>query len=115
MTPEQINIAIAEACGWNDVGFSPSWDAVIGTRYEEGTETYAIVPNYCTDLNAMHKAEKTLDFSQCKRFTEHLKTIGDANAELMGHEAENFDWHSTAMQRAEAFLRTFNKWEDQNA
>lgn len=116
MTPEQINIKIAEVCGWvqriyGGWGEPNEPEDCFGVE-DKVWDRVSELPNYCADLNAMHEAEKVMDFAQCNRFTKHLRSIGDANAELMGHEAENFDWHATAMQRAEAFLRALNKWEE---
>jgi hypothetical protein len=104
MTDEQINAAIAEACGWTDVtashrsGRAPKADYV-------GYEFY---PNYCTDLNAMHEAEKVLAPKNWNNFSEkwhdYYKNLrrGDAGRAI----------HATARQRAEAFLRALGKWED---
>jgi hypothetical protein len=99
MTNEQINIAIAEACGW---------------KYEKN-ETHAPdgsfwwskeleIPDYCNDLNAMHEAEKILsDESHADYACELVKTI-----------RRNGEWFesvsATAAQRAEAFLKTIEKW-----
>lgn len=57
--------------------------------------------DYCADLNAMHEAEKVLTELQCGFFRTHLR-----------ERLENYIWHATARQRAEAFLRTLGKWED---
>ena len=98
MTNEQINIAIAEACGW---------------KYEKN-ETHAPdgafwwskkpeFPDYCNDLNAMHQAEKIFNHAQYCRYISELctLTIADNNSMYM----------ATAAQRAEAFLKTIGKWE----
>jgi hypothetical protein len=69
------------------------------------------IPNYCTDLNAMHEAEKVLVYkpesiigrSTRSEYEKHIAAIcGD------------FRWglSATARQRAEAFLRTIGKWEE---
>lgn len=90
MTDEQINAAIAEA-----IDADPHWKCA---------------KDYCTDLNAIHEAEKVL----CRPMKESDsdRIIGDrmhAYAELIGYA---FD--ATARQRAEAFLRTLGKWDDQS-
>lgn len=101
MTEEQINIAIAEACGW---------------KYEKN-ETHAPdgafwwskkpeFPDYCNDLNAMHEAEKTMNNNDWWKFVEHLTNICGGGTAL-GISA-------TATQRAEALLKTIGKWEEQN-
>ena len=88
MTNEQINIAIAEACGWAH--------AVV--------EPYAF-PDYCNDLNAMHEAEKLLisEVGNLAPYNKHLAHATCASGEPR--------YHATARQRAEAFLRTIGKWK----
>ena len=98
MTDEQINTAIAEACGWR-------WDQGYRWKDSSGLSAFAWdIPDYCTDLNAMHEAEKTLS---------------ETNMFVMAHYIERFVsrhgqhyFHATARQRAEAFLRTLGKWEE---
>ena len=99
MTDEQINQRIAEACGWK---------GNLIDRDMEGNLWPSEPPNYCTDLNAMHEAEKVLAPKNWNNFSEkwhdyygHLRN-GDADRAI----------HATASQRAEAFLRTLGKWED---
>lgn len=88
MTDEQINSAITEA-----IDADPHWKCA---------------KNYCSDLNAMHEAEKVL-LKEWKdgcvlwlEYTHYLMLICSA------HLSE----HATARQRAEAFLRTLGKWEE---
>lgn len=89
MTDEQINAAIAEACGWT----CPSCD--------DPACSSALRPNYCNDLNAMHEAEE---------FLSGNLWIGYVN-ELANIEGNLFGIRATARQRAEAFLRTLGKWD----
>jgi hypothetical protein len=104
MTKEQINIAIAKACGWtfiNQVDKRPH-----GLPPDGKKDRYTSpLPDYCNDLNAMHEAEKILsDESHADYACELVKTI-----------RQNGEWFesvsATAAQRAETFLRTINKWE----
>jgi len=128
MTPKQQRIAIAEECGWkwiqtNSVAFS----GLIGTdsshsgniRYQGTNDpsndhlpTYGkAIPDYLTDLNAMHEAEKVLTEGQIYSYTGNL-------CKLMPHTkifpSVHVSWtetvRATAAQRAEAFLRTIGKW-----
>ena len=92
MTLKQQRIAIAEACGWKPETSGPSWHI-----------SDINIPDYPSDLNAMHEAEKMLqtvigDISVADRMHRY--------AELLGNEI-----NATASQRAEAFLRTIEKWE----
>jgi len=88
MTDEQINEAITQATGL--------WD------YPYSSETKRMY-DFCSDLNAMHEAEKTLS---------------ETNMFVMAHYIERFVsrhgqhyFHATAHQRAEAFLRTLFLWK----
>jgi hypothetical protein len=90
MTKEQQRIAIAEACGWKEEDFGPSW-------YQSCTK----MPDYLNDLNAMHEAEKVLDYNQLREMEDSVS-----------FQFAVYPFHATATQRAEAFLRTINKWEE---
>jgi len=99
MTNEQINIAIAEACGWKYVNNE--------THAPDGSFWWSKeleIPDYCNDLNAMHEAEKTLTYAQGGDMTLWIQRMTCA-----GYGPQLF---ATAAQRAEAFLKTINKWEE---
>ncbi len=100
MTDEQINAAIAKACGWEDVCQHPKNPNVwVGKHWSLLQE----VPDFCIDLNAMHEAEKVLTSMQLSKYIDFLWDItGDSFGSC----------HATSRQRAEAFLRTLGKWED---
>lgn len=116
MTDEQINQRIAEACGWR-------WDQGYRWKDSSGLSAFAWdIPDYCTDLNAMHEAEKVLDGAHSWNGEEHHWNAEEA---YMGHltdiitrdsrQKNSDDWQfvcATARQRAEAFLRTLGKWEE---
>ena len=84
MSPEQQRIAIAEVCGLDGAK-----DAF---------------PDYLNDLNAMHEAEMKLIAGDLD--TEYRETLD----KVCGQYAIIF--RATAAQRAEAFIRTLNKWEE---
>lgn len=104
MTDEQINAAIAEACGWKQInvnhrsGLSPTNSLMMGVEF---------FPKYCTDLNAMYEAESILDEDCRNGFRLELLNVTDSKY-FGGFE----HIHATARQRAEAFLRTLGKWEE---
>ena len=107
MTDEQINAAIAEACGWKAKG--KNW------LTPNGTPVFASdVPNYCADLNEMHEAEKVLDYERAESFADIMYNLcADQNSQLENPMPWRFAvCHATARQRAEAFLRTLDKWEE---
>jgi hypothetical protein len=80
MTDQEINIKIAELCGWSltlntkgrfplaDEGYTLRKDGngitqvhIDGYNKKEAwNKIIHILPNYCNDLNAMHEAEKVL-------------------------------------------------------
>lgn len=105
MTPEQIRIKIAEACGWTFVEFrgqtlcrEPGWEA-------GSAKTLAALPDYLNDLNAMAEAEKTLpDLHLYRRFL-YLVVCEDPT------NRSNEPAFATAEQRAESFLRSLSLWE----
>jgi hypothetical protein len=88
MTPDQQRITIATACGYK----SYSWRLT-----SDGWLFADIVPDYLNDLNAMHEAEKTLNYDQLDNYYFEM-------AKRMVRP-----YHATAAQRAEAFLRTIGK------
>ena len=99
MTKEKINGLIAEICGWEGHSFCtdmaggpfPGWDTP---------------PDYCNCLNAMHEAEKMLNQEQKERyFLDLMCRYGKWPKSLEAIQA-------TAQQRAETFLRTLGKWEE---
>jgi len=106
MSPEAQRIAIAEACGY--APHTPGAHGVLRwTHPYFGSIILYIeaLPDYLTDLNAMHGAEKVLTAGQRYIYTDNLWRLT--------HHAKIFpSVHATAAQRAEAFLRTIGKWED---
>lgn len=110
MKPDQQRIAIAKACGWkHKLNRSQRW---ITSNPEGEIKQYShkdigkdwpkwCLPDYLTDLNAMHEAEKTLTDKQeydyqvliCRMFDIGFKSIC-----------------APAAQRAEAFLKTLGLW-----
>jgi hypothetical protein len=101
MTNEQINAAIAEACGWKEITNCTCGGKKRGCP--PGGHASSHTPNYCTDLNAMHEAEKVLkDKELLFEYGMHISN---------SHHYE-YLLRATARERAEAFLRTLGKWEE---
>jgi hypothetical protein len=92
MTKEEINIAIAEACGWTDTKIVNYGGKLMYGQTE--------VPDYCNDLNAMHEAEGVLTIDALTEYRVQLSMLVIA------------PFRATARQRAEAFLKNINKWEE---
>lgn len=100
MTDEQINLAIHKAVGfeWNDER----------RLWERNANKARVVSHnpfyYSSDLNLMHEAEKTLSETNMFVMAHHIER-------LVSRHGQHY-FHATARQRAEAFLRTLNKWEE---
>lgn len=128
MTPEQMRIAIAEACGWTDIAYRPiegGWSGKTKLCVERSADYYIALPNYPNCLNAMHEAEKVLTDEQSIQYYTELYNVveRDYDRTTPSIHSANFDecgrcWrtfkciHATSQQRAEAFLRTIDKWKD---
>jgi hypothetical protein len=93
MTDEQINAAIDKIKGLSD--------------YECRCESCH--PDWCNDLNAMHEAEKTLNKEQVREYQCYMY---DMACEIQVTQGRWMPYSATARYRAEAFLRTLNKWEE---
>lgn len=112
MNKEKQRIAIAEACGWTEIS---DWKAA-GINGKHPTEPWTeVIPDYLVDLNAMHEAEQSLwlkDWNLRYVFCDHLADT------IRGRRVNRNEWgpelmlDATAAQRAEAFLRTIGKWEE---
>ena len=104
MTPEQQQIAIAEACGWekaNHLGLG-WWRHPV----EKTACTTDDLPDYVNDLNAMHEAEKVIEVIMHERGDDYA--YGDKLVEVT---QDVRPIRATAAQRAEAFLKTLNFWK----
>lgn len=116
MTDEQINISIAEACGWHDLSIVDKTACGLKQKVTSLNGRYEPIPDYVNDLNAMHEAEHRL----CKlefgwrTYADALEDVVGVNGSwaVMGEADKRLVLHATSRQRAEAFLRTLGKWEE---
>lgn len=117
MSPEAQRIAIAEACGWEDLHMTPARFPIEGhsNLFLEGTPPRdktiwnLSVPNYLSDLDAMHEAEMSLPADSDDGIDRHsFRTALRAICLNSGNDA----MHAIAAQRAVAFLHTIGKWDD---
>lgn len=103
MKTQEMGDAIAQACGWTRDN-NPDCDCLYRTA--DGRAMF----NPASCLNAMHEAEKVLTAFQENIYISRLADIIIASGE---RNIGGFDYlHATAAQRAEAFLRTIGKWEE---
>jgi hypothetical protein len=119
MTDTEIQIAIAECCGW----IPHAWQG--GTRWlKDGQCAYPPpydgdspgIPDYVNSLDEMHEAEKVIPAEYWYNYSEHLFDVAGLGDP---HDNPNLNYGEmrpllqlTARQRAEAFLRTLNKWKE---
>lgn len=112
MTTEQKRIKIAEACGWrrewvNQERHIQQWVC----RRPDGSVDYCDpdpnagweahrLPDYFTDLNAMHAAEEVLGPEQWEQYVFWLSHICPLGTYI----------RAKAAQRAEAFGKTLGLW-----
>ena len=99
MNNEKQRTAIAEACG---IVSKDKW----GSLYKTPRGILRDCPDYLNDLNAMREAEKVFEgYGMRQSYRRNLLIACDTNDlnEIIS---------ASAAQRAEAFLRTINKWEE---
>jgi len=105
MTDDQINAAIAKACGWTDIIEHPEFGLMGINPETHGCRTG--IEYYCADLNAMHEAEKIVVDGIAATYAEWLSKTTEAE----WSDDKHF-FCATARQRAEAFLQTLGLWEE---
>ena len=138
MNEEKQRILIAEACGWKDIekigdvygkrrwefytnepnGYpddSYGCGSIVG-RNPQRSERLIHLPDYLNDLNAMNEAESILEEGLFEE--KYVVELGRLFY-LKGHgpwkwsECPACIVKASAEQRAEAFLKTIGKWEDE--
>lgn len=87
-------VQIAKACGW--IFHKGSMNGSTTVERNGGYDTTESVPEYLTDLNAMHAAENELTWEQGAAYNEVLYLSLPSDQHL---------YHANAEQRAEAFIK----------
>lgn len=108
MTKDEINIAIAEYCGWKkeliSFGISEIWIAPIEELRWDHYNFNSVCgpPDFHRDLNLMFKAEESLKY-------DDLHASACYNVELL----EKFEYtvSISAADRAEMFVKVIGRWE----
>jgi hypothetical protein len=109
-------IAIAEYLGYIDVrdyveDMDNDYLSLMGRKYRKGP--LFRIPDYLNDLNAIHEAEEHLQSHHlCYEYNNILYNILGNTVGNRADKPHHWTWHATAEQRAEAFLKTIGKWED---
>ena len=121
MTPDEINIAIAESVGWSRaiIGTQSKSDPIPrGWRTPKGSERTKL-PDYYHDLNAIHEVEAGLDDDAHAKYRAWLAAVvslrTDTKMFLMSKNEYRLWFSATAPQRCEAYLRTIGKWKEADA
>ena len=111
MTREKQRIAIATACGFTDIMLPTGFHQKMSDEKSKecGGSWRFQIPDYLTDLNAMHEAEKVLTEKGVNAWWTYVGFIHRHNPTPFGTETAV---HATAAQRAEAFLRALGLWEE---
>jgi hypothetical protein len=119
VSPEAQRIAIAEACGWRFENYGTRefpnlyWrvfnpDGKLIEKDFTGADFRAVyVPDYLNDLNAMHEAEKTIRKPGLALWCDYARTL-----KRVCDVSLYSDIHATSAQRAEAYLRALNLWQE---
>ncbi len=94
MTDEEINERITEVTGL--------WD------HPYSSDTRRMM-DFCSDLNAMHEVEMRLTKEQVREYQTYMY---DMACEIDNTCGRWMPYSATARYRAEAFLRTIGKWEE---
>lgn len=103
-----INRAMAEVAGWRpcDNCDCRYWIPPTETHWRQATK----LPNFLTDLNAVHEVWKQLPPSKKDMFESHLYGVVIGQAEYNRNDDAPYITNATARQRCEAMLKTYNKW-----
>jgi hypothetical protein len=110
MTPNEINIAIAEWCGWKYERLPKAcvWISPADDGWHESP------PNYHADLNAIAEAEKKLDY-MTGQLGDYHAALGQICRKLNEGKPMSqwqHEYRATAPQRCEALLKTIGKWKE---
>ena len=111
MSEEEINIAIAEYRGWQIL--EPEVHRAITYHWAiEPDGSKSILPDCCNDLNLIREIEKTLDDDQWLEYMLNLQDVLQRDPNRGKWIVCQDNMHSTAAQRAKAFVKTIGKWKE---
>lgn len=109
-TNDENNIKIAKFCGYEETIFSNWPTQLLNTK----TGLVETIPNYCEDLKAMHSAECVL-LQYCCMWDDYCDLLMKNLVENQGYQAAELLIHSSAKQRAIAFLEIIEGAGDGNS
>ena len=110
MTPDEINLAIAEWRGWK-LCSAPVKGGGLHSWWEHPDVQYCRRrPDYYHDLNAITEAVESLGID-AEEWAHRLWMINCWNRPISDRKAMLLLTNATAPQRCEALLRTINLWK----
>lgn len=138
MTEQEINIAVAKACGWKwyrrpSTGpwakkpmrslYHPDLMKPLELALADMTERECnyvfmvregMIPNYAHDLNACFEFEETMTDGEVQKYFDQLVWVTSkvSNAHRFGVNYWSI-YHATAPQRCQAFLRVKGLWREE--
>jgi len=108
MTQDEKQIKLAEAGGWKRKSVDLEYPLTRPEgRWEKGELTvfhFGQLPDYFTDLNAVHELEKRMPSKHWTRYCQYLADFGRGSVRFVSV-------HATAAQRCEAIGLTLGLWE----
>jgi hypothetical protein len=115
MNDQEINQSIAKFVGWERFSTQTVNGELVQYGFQKNSNQRfeSPIPNFCTDLNAIHEAEKHLSIDQEYSYGEELRRISENVGPKGGHFTPN-GWgcfslaHLSAKQKAEAFVKIIN-------
>lgn len=125
MKLEEKRIAIAKACGWDEITFTGlshqgirpqstkrycNWNRPAPSPSVDDKREWHWIPDYINDLNAMHEAEKVLNGLNYHEYMRQVEKSVDPLGQCHESQAVFRFLRSTAAQRAEALLKTLGLW-----
>jgi hypothetical protein len=106
VSPEAQRIAIAKACGFTQKEPWLDGRECWGHKDHPPHVGFEEIPDYLNDLNAMHEAETWLLTNKPDLRLVYRRILIDCS------EKSHHYWRATAVQRAEAYLRALNLWQE---
>lgn len=112
MSPEQINVAIAEACGFSDIiGGHGFHQKMSDEKSKEcGGRWRFSIPDYHTDLNACAKMEKWLRGTDEQYHNDPV--IHERWRSYQDYLTRKFGVSAPAPDRCEVFLKVLGLWKE---
>jgi len=111
MKPAEINVAIAELCGWIGIHTTDlDRGRLRGTKHGEKPYPAREIPDYHSSLDACAEFRKSLTDDQKLLYTVHLSAAVGASDYSWQQDWKIVD--ATAPNHCEAFLRLHGKWEE---